>query len=184
MGYGAKGRVELTSTKEIDELVAEHISDFLLKNKHVAKEIKHLEEDFEGVSTLKRLFDFAGFDLSDSSFEYVINKEPETLLHTLRLSGNWNDIKVLPVLEYLASLGMGIFGEFQGEDGLTWEYNAEFNSKVLKESSTLALSKINESAVKAETLDKVASIIGVTSEELTRMVESGEFAHRVILSNP
>ena len=147
MGYKATGSVDLTSTFMIDEAVKEHFIDFITKNQSLKDSSKgkvFLDPDYSRDEVLKDLASYAGFDLSDSEF-YVSskgnhpNKSLDTL-HTLRINDNWSDDNVRAVLTYLASLGMGIHGEFRGEDELEWTYSAEFGSGVLLEDSLVNIS--------------------------------------------
>lgn len=192
MGYNTKGRVELTSNKEIDDLVVTKYPEFLEKNNFTTKDIEqesHMGSDFGNPgNALKRLVAFAGFNTHDSSFGYVldVNQTPETIIHTIRMDGNYDAQRVEAVLNYFADLGMGVYGEFEGEDGIEWELVADFGDKLLVENflqkvSTREITSLNKST---ETLNKIASIVGVTTEELVGMVDSGEFAHRTIFSKP
>jgi len=187
MGYTAKGSVELTSTVKMDELVISEFESFLKKNKLTVGDINdngQLKLNSENKNVFKVLVAFAGFDLSDSAFKFASKLGTDEIYHALSINGRWNDYEVRIVLEYFASLGMGILGEFAGEDGLNWEYKADFRSRVLKEED---LEKVSNSEVldlneNANTLEKIAKIIGLSVEDLTRMVDSGEFASRNIFS--
>ena len=187
MGYTAKGSVELTSTVKMDGLVIDEFESFLKKNKLTVEDINdngQLQLNPENKNAFKVLVAFVGFDLSDCEFKFASKLGTDEIYHALRLNGRWNDHEVRIVLEYFTSLGMGILGEFVGEDGLNWEYKADFRSKVLKEED---LEKIPSNEIldlneNANTLEKIAKIIGLSVEDLTLMVDSGEFAHRNIFS--
>lgn len=187
MGYKAKGRVELISTKEIDELVIAKLSDFLETNKFKLAELNSegLHDDKKNV--LRVLVAFAGFDLSDSDFGYVLSgtdypkaEELGQIMHTIRLTDVWEDQKAQAVLDYFASLGMAIYGEFEGEDGIEWDYTADFGQGSLAENflesvPTNELDDLNKSNV---ILNEIASIIGVSRNQLVEIVEAGEFKYR------
>lgn len=182
MGYKAKGNVELTSTVVMDELVVTNFQNFLDKNNLTINKINYngqLTLNLDNKNAFKVLIAFAGFDLSDCEFRFASKLGTDEIYHSLSLAGNWNDHKVRIVLEYFASVGMGIIGD-TGEDNLNWEYQADFRSGFLR--GEVPSGKILDLNEKTNTLEKIAKIIGLSVEDLTQMVESGEFARRNIFS--
>ena len=193
MGYRAKGRVELISTKEIDELVIAKLSDFLETNKFKLAKLNSEGLHDDKKNTLRVLVAFAGFDLSDSDFGYVLSgtdypnaEKLGQIMHTIRLTDVWEDQKGQAVLDYFASLGMGVYGDFEGEDGLEWAYTADFGKGTLVENflESISTNELDDLKKKAALLDKLLSILGVTVEELTDIVESEGFATSLSFHTP
>jgi hypothetical protein len=137
MTYAARGHVDLASTPEIEIELENSRARFILTSDLTADEITDFKRQ-QG-STRVDLARFAGFDISDSDFSNGPVDENGRFYHSLRFDGSYDDHRMSLVVEHFASLGMGVYGDLMGEDGLNWVFEAEFGSRDLANDNLVSI---------------------------------------------
>lgn len=195
------GQAELQSTIEIEKLIVINFPKFLIDNNLTIEDLKKGPQfrpyETSKDSVLKQLVAFAGFDIHRSKFNIAIKNQPGSFKHVLSMNANFGSsfdpnfqvvsfyLELQIVLDYFASLGMGVVAEFQDYMNDKWAYEAESDSKnlMIEDFVSIKNSAYQEAKRKSEILDNIASIINLTVEELEELIKSGEFARLVTLSS-
>jgi hypothetical protein len=149
----AYGRLILTSSPEIDVMVALSGESFIesrpsFEQGNVAKHMKNAEG-----TVFERIASYNGFASVDVGEEL---RDQHIFELTYYSGESWEEDNVLGMIDFFASFGMGIKGEFSGE-GEQWTYDVAFgSSKIVQDAMVSVRSRyLNTLELNTQLLDSI-----------------------------
>lgn len=182
MSNRATGILEITSTVELDELAFSEMTQFLSEeemNSPIAGFIKLVGVTLTDtpLDAIKKLVLYAGFNIAKATFATPYKFSENQIIHLLKYDNEWNENRVQLIIQFFASLGMGIFSEFFPENEPKKGYHAIFGSKEVVEDSRSNLEVgLDAIAHKARLLEKIAVYVNLIPSELTMLGETDKFS--------